>query len=265
MTTWVLLRGLTRERAHWGDFLGQLALADPGARIVALDLPGAGTLWQQRCPLRVEAMVQACRVQLATVGAAPPYALFGLSLGAMVALAWAAAEPAEVEACVLVNTSLRTLSPSWQRLRWQRLARLLALLSTRDPWRAERAILRLTSARPDEHVGVLTEWVAVRASRPVSVGNALRQLVAAARFSLPTRPAAAVLVLRSVGDSLVDSRCSLAIAAALGAEVSTHPDAGHDLPLDAGRWTAAGAAAWAQRMRRRASRPTAPSPPSSSA
>lgn len=265
MTTWVLLRGLTRERAHWGGFAAELVSADPGARIVALDLPGAGTLWQQRCPLRVEAMVQACRFQLAQADAAPPYVLFGLSLGAMVALAWAATEPAEVEACVLVNTSLRTLSPPWQRLRWQRLPRLLALLSTRNPWRTERAILQLTSAMPAQHMSVLAEWVAVRTTRPVSTANALRQLIAAARFGLPMQPPIATLVMRSTGDTLVDPRCSLALAAALGAEVLTHADAGHDLPLDAGRWTAFSAAEWVQRLRRRASKATAPSPPSHSA
>lgn len=265
MTTWVLLRGLTRERAHWGAFVDELALADPGARVVAVDLPGAGALWRQRCPLRVEAMVQACRLQLEATDAAPPYVLFGLSLGAMVTLAWAVAEPAEVEACVLVNSSLRTLNPPWQRLRWRRLPRLLALLATRDPWWAERAILGLTSSKPEQHVDVVAEWVTVRTNRPVSAGNALRQLIAAARVEQPGPPTAPVLVLRSAGDMLVDPRCSLAIAAALGADLLTHPDAGHDLPLDAGRWTATSAAAWVQRLRRRASNATAPSPPSHSA
>lgn len=39
---WFLLRGLTREAAHWGEFLPALRAAWPDVDIHALDLPGAG-------------------------------------------------------------------------------------------------------------------------------------------------------------------------------------------------------------------------------
>lgn len=45
--TWLLLRGLTREAGHWGDFPRQLQAALPEARILAIDLPGNGTLHRQ--------------------------------------------------------------------------------------------------------------------------------------------------------------------------------------------------------------------------
>ncbi|CAD5371319.1 Lysophospholipase, alpha-beta hydrolase superfamily [Rubrivivax sp. A210] len=247
--TWVLLRGLTREQAHWGEFPSTLAQALPGTRIVTVDLPGAGQLRHQACPWRVEAMVQACRDQLAEAGAAPPYALLGLSLGGMVASAWARAWPQELAALVLVNTSLRPYSPPGRRLRaalWPQLLRLLA--SDRG---AEEAILRLTSSRPERHAQALACWQAVRESRPVSRANALRQLLAAARYrwSGPA-PALPLLLACSEGDRLVDPGCSRLIARAWSAEIVSHPRAGHDLPLDDGPWLAQRIAQWqaAQRV-----------------
>jgi len=250
MTTWVLLRGLTREQGHWGRFPAELAAALPGARIAAVDLPGAGALWQQRCPARVPAMVAACRAQLQARGLAPPYRLLGLSLGGMVATAWAQAHPGEVAALVLVNTSLRPFSPPQQRLRWRHWPVLLQLLAPADARRAEATILRLTSHDPARHAAVLDDWVAIRRARPVSAANALRQLVAAARYRhRGPPPAPPVLVVGSRGDDLVDPRCAQALAAAWHCPLAQHADAGHDLPLDDGPWLARVVAAWARSAR----------------
>ncbi|RYY52271.1 MAG: alpha/beta hydrolase, partial [Comamonadaceae bacterium] len=55
MTTWVLLRGLTREAGHWGAFPDLLrAQLQSGTRVIALDLPGNGALHAQRSPARIE-------------------------------------------------------------------------------------------------------------------------------------------------------------------------------------------------------------------
>ena len=80
----------------------------------------------------------------------------------------------------------------------------------------------------------------------MSAANTLRQLAAAARYRWSgSAPAQPVLVLRSAGDRLVDPACSQRIAEAWRAGLLTHPDAGHDLPLDDGPWLAAQVAAWA--------------------
>ena len=42
MTTWVFLRGLVRERRHWGKFPADFQRECPDADIVTLDLPGNG-------------------------------------------------------------------------------------------------------------------------------------------------------------------------------------------------------------------------------
>lgn len=258
VSRWVLLRGLTRECGHWGAFPAELARALPEAHIVCIDLPGAGELRQLRCPLRVEAIVEHCRRSLRDAGVEPPCHLLGLSLGGMVATAWCQAHPQELLSLVLVNTSMRAFSPPQRRLNGSRLPDLLRVLLDRDPQRIESAILRLTSAHPERHADAVAAWQAIRLARPVSVANALRQLLAAAHYRGPvTAPPRPVLVACSTGDALVDPACSRRIAQAWQAELCVHPDAGHDLPLDDGRWLAECIAAWQRRLRSGCSGPAA--------
>lgn len=244
MTTWVFLRGLTRESRHWGEFVGQFQQALPHQSVVTLDLAGNGRLNHQRSALRVEDMVAECRLQLALRHIAPPYHLLAMSLGAMVAVAWAQSHPQEVAAQVLINTSLRPLSPFYQRLRPVNYAPLLRLLlpdAAPQDW--ERAVLRLTSRGGRE--AVLPSWLALRHAHPVSRSNALRQLLAAARFHAPAHPPSVpTLLLASAQDRLVSVQCTLALARQWGCEHRIHPTAGHDLPLDGGPWVAEQVREW---------------------
>jgi len=94
MGNWIFLRGLTRESQHWGDFVALFQHTLQAGQVMALDLPGNGRLNQQRSPLQVHDMVEHCRAELAARHLAPPYQVLAMSLGAMVALAWADAYPA---------------------------------------------------------------------------------------------------------------------------------------------------------------------------
>ena len=242
-TPWILLRGLTRESRHWGHFVSQFQAALPQSRVIALDFPGNGHLHQQRSPTRVQDMAQSCRAQLRAMHIEPPYRLLALSLGAMVAVAWSSEYPDEVATQVLINASMRPFSSFHERLRPGNYGALLKLAVVGTPPNArERTILRLTS----NHVvgeaieAVLPHWMALRHSNPVSLANALRQLVAAARFCAPRmKPATATLVLASAQDRLVSVACSVALARHWQCDLRIHPSAGHDLPLDDGPWVAA--------------------------
>ncbi|MBV5299227.1 MAG: alpha/beta hydrolase [Rhodoferax sp.] len=244
MHTWILLRGLTRESRHWGDFVGQFQQALPDHRVVTLDLAGNGLLNQQSSPVRVQQMVAACRMQLAQRQIQPPCHLLAMSLGAMVAVAWAQSHPHEISALVLINTSMRPWSPFYQRLLPANYGRLLSLmLSGAAPQAWERAILRMTSNRGEE--SVLPDWLAWRQANPVSRLNALRQLLAAARFrAAPHPPLAPTLLLASLQDHLVSLRCSTALARHWSCSLRMHPTAGHDIPLDDGPWVVAQVQEW---------------------
>lgn len=248
---WVLLRGLMREQRHWGGFPDTLSEITGDAPAITPDLPGNGALHRERSPERVEAMAEWLRGELHRRGVPPPYHVLANSLGAMVTVAWAAAHPQELGGIVLVNTSLRPYSAFWQRMQpaaWPTLLRMA--LTAPDPHVAERAILALISRYPERTAAALDEWAAWRIETPVSRANALRQLVAAARFRAPTQaPAVPTLLLVGAGDRLVDPRCSRRIATAWNADIAEHPGAGHDLPLDDPQWVATQVREWLASLR----------------
>jgi pimeloyl-ACP methyl ester carboxylesterase len=247
MTTWVLLRGLTREAGHWGGFTGRLARGlDAGDEVIALDLPGNGALHAVASPADVPAMAAACRERLARCSLRPPYVLVAMSLGAMVALRWASEFADEVAGCVLINTSLRGHSHFWERLSprsYLRLGRLL--LPGLSALEREREILAMTSGEPKRHAGVPEQWAAIANRQPVSRANALRQLIAAVRYAPSrSRPPVPMLVLASLGDRLVSPGCSRRIASRWALPIRLHPTAGHDLPLDDPEWVVQQVLGW---------------------
>jgi pimeloyl-ACP methyl ester carboxylesterase len=241
MTTWVLLRGLTREARHWGGFAERLAdRLHPTDEVVALDLPGNGSLHDLQSPPSIPGMAAACREELARRGLKPPYVFVGMSLGGMVALHGAYVYADEVAGCVLINSSLRGHSAAWQRLRPANYTRLCRFfLPGLSPLERERRVLLMTSADPQRHAGVAEHWTAMATQQPVSRSNALRQLIAAARYRPPAKPPARpLLLLASAGDRLVSPSCSQRLAADWELPLRMHPTAGHDLTLDDPEWTA---------------------------
>jgi pimeloyl-ACP methyl ester carboxylesterase len=164
-----------------------------------------------------------------------------------VAVEWASRYPQEIAHAVLVNTSMRPYSRFHQRLRWQNYPSILKLMIQGGVENQERLIQRLTSREGDteQREGLLKRWLDYQREYPVTRANALRQLWAAARFRAPaTRPAVSLLVLSSVGDQLVDPRCSANLASVWQSAHAVHLTAGHDLPLDAGEWVADQVAKW---------------------
>jgi pimeloyl-ACP methyl ester carboxylesterase len=243
--SWVLLRGLTREQGHWGAFPDQLRAALPGDTVLSIDLPGNGQLNTIESPPRVEAMAQAARAELMRLGIAPPYRIVAMSLGAMVTVSWANTWPQEIERAVLINTSLRPFSPFWQRLRPSNYSRLLKLtLSGGSATEWEATIFDATTRLVADRAACVANWVALREARPVSRRNALRQLLAAMRFSAPQHAPTPLLILSSARDALVDPRCSRTLAQRWGCACAEHPRAGHDLPLDDGDWVIAQIRQW---------------------
>jgi pimeloyl-ACP methyl ester carboxylesterase len=230
---WVLLRGLMRDARHWGGFPAVFADTLGCEAPLTLDLPGNGNLCGQSSPASVPAMAAWVRAELRRRGIAPPYRVLAMSLGAMVTVAWAAEASEDIDAAVLVNTSLKGHSRFYERLRpaaWPLLLRMA--LANPAPREVEASILRLTSRHAPDADGLITEWVRWREQSPVSRLNALRQLVAALRFTPPARPTVPLCLLVGLGDTLVNPRCSQNLARDWASPLFSHPSAGHDLPLD---------------------------------
>lgn len=252
MSAWIFLRGLTRESRHWGCFPDTFRREIPDAQVHTPDLPGNGSLCAEDSPQRIEAMVECFRAQLRRQDVQPPYHLLAMSLGAMVAVAWASRYPDEICGCVLINTSLRPFSPFYRRLKPGTYRRLLtfAMPGGRDEDR-ERTILELTTRHPELPAETLQRWLAYRREHLVSTRNALRQLWAAARYRAPlARPDPPMLIVSSRNDALVDSSCSRRLALRWNTAFAEHPTAGHDLPLDDGHWLAREVNQWLQTLPR---------------
>jgi pimeloyl-ACP methyl ester carboxylesterase len=227
-----------RDSRHWGAFVAEFEQTIPDARVVTLDVPGNGVLNALPSPTTVRGMVESCRAQLQALGLAGPHRILAVSMGAMLAAEWSHAYPDEVQAQVLINTSMRPFSAFHQRLRPANYGTLFRLLwgwtSARD-W--EREILRMTTNQ--SHDTILPAWEGFREAHPVSSVNALRQLLAAARYrAFRQKPKAATLVIASEKDRLVSVSCSRALAGCWRVPLIVHPTAGHDLTLDDGRWVA---------------------------
>jgi len=246
VSTWILLRGLTRETRHWGRLPEVLRGALGSGELLLLDLPGNGEFAHGRAPSAVAGMVGFVRDAAVQSGASGPFCVLAMSLGAMVATDWAQRYPAEIERLVLINTSMRPFSRPQERLRpsaWPGLMEVAA--HWRDAPRAEREIHRLTCNNTDSLGADLDAWSEIRRSAPVSRGNALRQLWAAARFAAAAaKPPCPLLILSSRADKLVNPACSTKLAAAWGGEHREHAWAGHDLPHDDPAWTSEQVRAW---------------------
>lgn len=243
---WIFLRGLVRESAHWDDFPQRFRAAVPGATVHLIDLPGNGQHWRQASPLSVPETMEAVRAEALEhlADQDKPAYLFAISLGAMLAVEWAQTYPQELAGAVLVNTSLRGLSPLHERLScaaWPLLARIL---TAGDVAERERLILKLTSALPPRP-GLIASRAEIHRRHPVRLANVFRQLYAAARHRpSPAKPPIPLLLLGSQGDAMVSPACTLAIARHWNLEPKIHPWAGHDLPLDDPDWVAAAAGEW---------------------
>lgn len=235
---WLLLRGLCREAAHWGDFPALLQTAFPDSTVSTLDLPGTGRFYRQPSPNSIEAITEQVRRQAMQEGLlTQPVSVLALSLGGMVAWEWTRRYPQDVAAAALVNTSFAGLSPFYRRLRWQSYRQFLGLLLERELYGRELAIIRLVSNRREHDLETAAAWAEIQQSRPIGFTNAVRQIAAASRYRPGNhKPKTPVLLLNSRCDRLVAPACSDAIRDKWQIETVSHPWAGHDLSLDDGAW-----------------------------
>lgn len=236
--TWVFLRGLIRQHRHWEDFPDRFQAAFPGTVVLALDLPGNGDLCDRVSPASVAGMVESVRKQLAARHVRGPVNVLALSLGAMVAIEWMERHPEDIERAVLMNTSLRGMSGLTDRLRPENYVAVLKhLLLVRDPVLRESLVLDLSTNLFRDKALLARKWADYATAHPTSRANAVRQLLAAARYSAPpARPHEHVLLLQGLGDHIVNPVCTTRIAERWRWPLLSHPSAGHDLTLDAGDW-----------------------------
>ena len=235
---WLLLRGLSRESEHWGEFPQQLQTAFASAKIHCLDLPGTGLYHSKTSPKNIQAIVALTRQQALERGLlGKPLTILGVSLGGMVTWQWLKDFPQDACAGVLVNSSFANLSPFYRRLRWQVYPDFAKLLSNANLNEQESAIVALVSnLDAEQRRTIALRWTEIRQRKPLSLITAFNQIQAAARFDSGTKPKQTVLIINSLADRLVAPSCSQNISNFYQLPLRSHPSAGHDLALDDGTW-----------------------------
>ena len=248
---WLLLRGLARESAHWGNFIPQLQAAFPDANVSMLDLPGTGRFHREASPHTIKAITAAVRHHALDNGCLQqPVTILAISLGAMVAWEWMKSYPDDICGACLINTSFANLSPFYHRLRWQSYKKFVSLILKRNAFQRETAIVQLVSNRRDQDEQISQAWEKIQNQRPISLKNSFRQIIAAASYRpADNKPKQPILLLNGKGDRLVASVCSEAIRKKWNLELHSHPWGGHDLTLDDPAWVALQLKDWVLEIR----------------
>jgi pimeloyl-ACP methyl ester carboxylesterase len=237
---WLLLRGLARESAHWGDFIPLLQATFPDANVTPLDLPGTGRFHKKISPRTVKTIMETVRRHALDNGyLQQPVTILAVSLGAMVAWEWMRNYPDDICGASLINTSFADLSPFYHRLRWQSYKKFAAAVMMRDAFHRETAIVQLVSNRRDQDEQISQAWEKIQNQRPISLKNSFRQILAAASYRPgDLKPWQPILLLNGKGDRLAAPTCSETIHKKWNLELRSHPWGGHDLTLDDGTWVA---------------------------
>ncbi|MDO9183370.1 MAG: alpha/beta hydrolase [Bacteriovorax sp.] len=232
----LFIRGLTRESRHWLGLEKKFQEKNPEVSVISIDLPGAGKYFQQTSPGTIDEYVFFLRNKLSEVKAVGPTTLIGISMGGMIALRWAELFPNDLAKVFAINTSAKNLSSRKERFNFKEFKKLLGILLTDNPMLKEERILKLTTEQFVITNNVLKKFAEIATTNPVSIRSTLNQIWAASNFSIDHALDIPVVIISGLKDKLVDPECSKKLAITLGATLVSHPDAGHDLPLDDPDW-----------------------------
>lgn len=210
---------------HSGLWLPQLGPWSARWRVVRIDLPGhgasappAGASTLADYAAQVRDVLDELEIERA--------AFVGLSLGGMVAQAFALAFPRRVTALVLAHTSARTdvaVRELWERrlAQFEQFGLAAQVTSTLERW-FTRAF---AAASPST-----LEWIAgqIRATAPEGYAVAIRAIQGLDHLDQLGEIAVPTLVLAGEGDTAVPPAAASALAASIpGAQLVVLPDAAH--------------------------------------
>ncbi|WP_020407694.1 alpha/beta fold hydrolase [Hahella ganghwensis] len=231
--TLVLLRGWMRDQRHWEQFPETLTrlchktgLDYP---LMLPDIPGNGRRFREHTPASIPGIYRQLQKEL---GSETPIIIIGLSMGGMIGTEWLNHNPEQVLGLVLINSSLRPFAKPWERLAPKVWPQVMMQVGRSQADR-EQLILNLTLSPANQTATRLANWIQWSAQFPVSHTNACRQLLAAARYKVPTKdaPECPALIIGGAHDRLVNPICSKRIAEAWGCQYHYLPG-GHDLPIE---------------------------------
>lgn len=245
MVNFYLLRGLSRQSAHWGTFPMDLLERFPHSKLIEMDLPGVGTLNQINSPLHIERIVDILRTTY--------YIKEGInifiasSLAALVAITWVQQEKQDFQGMVLISPSLKGICKFTERFKprsWYDCGVIMLHPSSRV---REKKLLKINMNDNHSREEILESWIGIQKSTPYKARNIFRQMIAGNRFNLIDQPIdVPILIGGSMKDKLVSSGCFIKLKIKLGADIALHDYAGHALTLEASAWLTDKIYSWKQ-------------------
>jgi pimeloyl-ACP methyl ester carboxylesterase len=236
---WIGLRGLARGNGHWGNFPEVLKSFDPNIDFEMLEIPGNGTLNNNRTPLIAEEVLTLLKQNSRIANENKSFNLIGISLGGMLGLKWAEQFPLEIEKLIVINSSLSQFSPFHKRLQPDQILHLTQALYEKNTAKRELIILKIVSNFVEKNKSNLKKNIEFSTNYPTTTSNLLRQLILAKFLTIDkTKLNTQIKLLCSSNDKLVHYSCSKKIAEQFSLPIQFHTSAGHDLLLDAPEWVA---------------------------
>ena len=245
MITILLIRGLSRQQGHWGEFPTILRRAfnekNIAVNLAFEDLPGFGIRYRQQSPSTIEKIAELLIPTLEKLHRKTNQKihLLGISMGGMVALELANRCPEFCESLVMINSSVKPVAHVFQRLQPQ--AYPVFIKAFLHPYRreSEHQILKISTEKYAQDARLLNYWLYLRENYPPSRKAVLQQIVAASQYLAPIKkPLAQVCLMASKRDRVASHHCTQNLAKYWGIDYHLHPEAGHDIALDEPEWLA---------------------------
>jgi len=239
---WLLLRGLTREKRHWGTFYEQFCdFAGGSKKVLLLDHAGVGDQLNLPIPKSIEGMATELRsrwLEQKSKYSNEPWGILSISLGSMVSLQWCSTYTNDFAVQVIVNTSTAKFSKPWNRLLPASYPSLIELTKSVSNLEREVKVLDLCTnlLSEEDKIAYASEWGNFSIEKAQLRKIAATQLFAATSYNKLPATKVPTLTLVSAADRLVSPNCSIEIANYLGSQVEIHPRAGHELCLDDPQW-----------------------------
>jgi len=238
MNNLILLRGLVREKRHWGNFPEKLEESLNGGKAVPLDLPGVGEKHNSPAPFMISDYVKELRSELESLKKKfnGPWSILGISMGGMIALEWLSLYPEDFKTGIIVNSSSSEQVSIFKRMSLETIQMIAKLFIKNDLRERERAILTMTTNMTEINDQLLDRWAGFAKDAPIKRETFIRQIFAASRFKSPPSIIKPVLFLATKNDRLAAFINSEMLSRKYNSPFVLHQNAGHDLSLDDGPW-----------------------------
>ena len=210
----------------------------PNANIITPEIPGVGEFVDQVSPNTLEEMVNFMRDKVLHKITGEDNFLIAMSLGGMMARQWVEKFPNDFKQVTLVNTSFRGINPLFDRIKPISIYNFIKIFMTPGIEAREEAIVKMVSNNSINHEVIIKDWIEIQKKRPVKRQSFINQIKGALKFKpqLDWPNHLPLMILCGKKDRLCSYKSSVELNKKWGGKLFMHPEAGHDLPIDACSW-----------------------------